>query len=263
MEVTSLGYQTDFALLQRGGSVIDEHDGYWVIRSPHNPTFWWGNFIFLPQPPPAEDAPRWLDVFHSEFPDAEHIALGFDGVDGSVADLKAFADLGLTPEGSTVMTATSVHPPPRPNESATFRPLTSDGDWAQFVELRMACKEEYHDDAGYHEFVSAQGRTRRQMVADGYGQWWGAFEAGRLVSQMGLFKAGDGLARFQSVETHPEARGRGLAGTLVHAISRYGFDELGVHTLVMVADPDYLAIRVYRSVGFNDTETQLQVERQS
>ena len=26
----------------------------------------------------------------------------------------------------------------------------------------------------------------------------------------------------------------------------------------MVADPDYLAIRVYRSVGFADTERQLQ-----
>ena len=29
----------------------------------------------------------------------------------------------------------------------------------------------------------------------------------------------------------------------------------------MVADPDYLAIRVYRSVGFDDTEVQLQAER--
>jgi hypothetical protein len=29
----------------------------------------------------------------------------------------------------------------------------------------------------------------------------------------------------------------------------------------MVADPDYLAIRVYRSVGFADSERQLQVER--
>ena len=70
-----------------------------------------------------------------------------------------------------------------------------------------------------------------------------------------------GLARFQSVQTHPDARGRGLAGTLVHHVSRYGFGPLGAHTLVMVADPTYLAIRVYRSVGFEVAETQLQVER--
>lgn len=56
------------------------------------------------------------------------------------------------------------------------------------------------------------------------------------------------------------ARWRGLAGTLVHHVSRFGFDELGAETLVMVADPEYLAIRVYRSVGFEDTETQLQAQ---
>jgi predicted GNAT family acetyltransferase len=78
---------------------------------------------------------------------------------------------------------------------------------------------------------------------------------------MGLFRAGSGLARFQSVETRPEARGRGLAGTLVHHVSGYGFAELEARTLVMVADPAYLAIRVYRSVGFAETESQLQAER--
>ena len=47
----------------------------------------------------------------------------------------------------------------------------------------------------------------------------------------------------------------------MHHASSYGFDELGVGTLVMVADPDYLAIRVYRAVGFTDSETQLQATR--
>ena len=60
---------------------------------------------------------------------------------------------------------------------------------------------------------------------------------------------------------HPAYRGRGLAGTLVHHVSEYGFGELGATTLVMVADPAYLAVRIYRSVGFDDTETQLQAER--
>jgi predicted GNAT family acetyltransferase len=78
---------------------------------------------------------------------------------------------------------------------------------------------------------------------------------------MGLFRASPGLARFQTVKTHPDARGRGLAGTLVHEISRFGFADLGAETLVMVADPDYLAIRVYRSVGFTDSEVQVGVER--
>ena len=132
--------------------------------------------------------------------------------------------------------------------------MTSDDDWAQQIEVSRA-----GEDIGYGlEFVTAKTRAERRMVDEGYGAWWGAFDGDRLLASMGLFTASEGLARFQSVKTHPDARGRGLAGTLVHRVSRYGFEELGARTLVMVADPDYLAIRIYRSVGFADTERQLQ-----
>ena len=95
----------------------------------------------------------------------------------------------------------------------------------------------------------------------GAGSWFGAFLEGRMVSGMGLFSDGNGLARFQSVDTHPDARGLGLAGTLVHHVSTYGLSTLRAKTLVMVADPGYHAIRIYRSVGFENTETQVQIER--
>ncbi|HTF07638.1 MAG TPA: GNAT family N-acetyltransferase, partial [Asanoa sp.] len=63
----------------------------------------------------------------------------------------------------------------------------------------------------------------------------------------------------QTVQTHPDDRGRGIASTLVHRASTYGLTALRARTLVMVADPEYLAIRLYRALGFNDTETQLQL----
>jgi len=78
---------------------------------------------------------------------------------------------------------------------------------------------------------------------------------------MGLISAGPRLARFQSVQTDPDYRRRGLAGSLVCFVSGFGFDELHATTLVMVADPAYFAIDFYRSVGFTDTDTQLQVTR--
>ncbi len=93
------------------------------------------------------------------------------------------------------------------------------------------------------------------------GRWFGAFVDDRLVAQMGLVAAGPGLARFQAVETDPDHRRRGLAGSLVHHAGRYGFTEFGARTLVMVADPNYFAIDLYRAVGFAPTETQLQIER--
>jgi hypothetical protein len=47
----------------------------------------------------------------------------------------------------------------------------------------------------------------------------------------------------------------------VHHASGYGFEVLRVPTLVMVADPNYFAIDLYRAVGFVASESQLQIER--
>jgi ribosomal protein S18 acetylase RimI-like enzyme len=263
MDVVSLACRTDLALLQLGGSQITDQGDYLVVRTPHNPAFWWGNFLVLSAVPAAGVAAAWLDRFAAELPDARHVALAFDGVAGVVADLAPFAELGLVCEASTVMTATAVHEPPRPNREASYRALTSSADWAQSVDLQVATRDDSNepDEAQYREFATRKVATNRALAEAGHGQWFGAFLDGRLVTQMGLVKAGPGLARFQWVETHPEARGLGLAGTLVHQVSRFGFDQLGAQTLVMVADPDYVAIRVYRSVGFVDGETQLQAER--
>jgi ribosomal protein S18 acetylase RimI-like enzyme len=260
VNVTSLGNRTDLALLQLGGTQVEDRGDHLVVRSPHNPTFWWGNFLLLSVVPPATDTDLWLGRFAAEFPDAAHLALAFDGVDGKVVDLAAFAARGMHCEVSTVMTATVVHPPPRPDAEATYRALTSDDDWSQSVALRVACNEA-ENDHDHLEFTTLRAATNRRLVEGGHGAWFGAFVDGQLLSQMGLVAASPGLARFQSVETHPDARGRGLAGTLVHHVSQYGFSELGATTLVMVADPDYSAIRLYRSVGFADTESQLQAER--
>ncbi|HET7328210.1 MAG TPA: GNAT family N-acetyltransferase [Nocardioidaceae bacterium] len=261
MHITSLGYRTDLALLQLGGSEIEDRGDHIAVRTPHNPGYWWGNFLLLDAPPAADDADRWLAAFAQVFPRADHIALGFDGVDGTTEALSPFTRRGLSIEGQAVMTATSVREPPRPNRDADYRALASDDDWEQLVELRMTCIDAGLDPQSYREFSVAKVATVRGLVEGGHGAWFGAFADGRLLSGMGLFRAGTGLARFQSVETRPDARGRGLAGTLVHHASRYGFAVLGARTLVMVADPEYLAIRIYRSVGFAETETQLQAEK--
>jgi GNAT superfamily N-acetyltransferase len=232
-----------------------------VVRSPHNPLHWWGNFLLLPAVPPAAETDRWLERFVETFPDARHRTFGFDGTTGRVEDLAAFSDRGLSVEAQTVMTATAVHAPARPYGAATYRRLESDEDWAQSVELRTACDDGGEDPADRLEYDTLKVASNREMADAGHGGWFGAFVDGRLVSQMGLYRASEGLARFQSVETHPDFRGRGLAGTLVHHVSRVGFTELGARTLVMVADPTYLAIRVYRSVGFTDGESQLQAEK--
>ena len=261
MEIRSLGLRTDVALLELGGSVVEHHDDHVVVRTPGNPTFWWGNFLLVGSVPEPDETSRWLARFTEAHPDARHVALAFDTTSGQTEQLPGFADAGLTVETATVMTAVAVHEPARPQRAAGYRALDGNEDWRQWVDLRVACRDERQSEAGIREYSVQQSHAYRRLVSDGHGQWFGAFEDGRLLSSMGLFRASDGLARFQSVETHPDARRRGLAGTLVHHVSGFGLTELGAHTLVMVADPTYAAIRLYRTLGFTDSESLLQAER--
>ncbi len=260
MHVRSLGFRTDLALLELAGSEVEDRGDHLVVRTPTNPNFHWGNFILLSAPPSAAEVTQLIREYDATFPDARHRAIGVDGIEDPGAAMAPLVAAGLELDPGTVMTASAVHEPPRPNRGATYRRLESDDDWAQRVELAAATNED-HDADSYLVFATRKAASERARAEAGHGAWWGAFLDGRMVSGMGLYAASPGLARFQSVETHPDFRGRGLAGTLVHEVSRYGFDELGATTLVMVADPDYLAIRVYRAVGFTDSEHQTQVQQ--
>jgi ribosomal protein S18 acetylase RimI-like enzyme len=259
MNVRSLAFRTDVAILRWAGAEIEDQGSRLVVRTPSNPAYYWGNFYLLDEPPATDAVDALIAAFDADFPDSAHRAFGIDGTTDMRASLGPLNAAGLVPEGSTVMTASSVHPPPRPQQGAEYRMFGFEEDWAQRVDLAAAVHVDELEPATYREFAVRKAAHDRSICDAGHGAWWGAFIEGRLVSVMGIIDAGDGLARYQSVETHPNFRGRGLAGTLVHRVARYAFDERGARTLVMVVDPDYLAIRVYQSVGFDDTETQTQL----
>jgi hypothetical protein len=256
VEISNLGFRTDLLLLELSGSVFHDAGEYVVVRTPDNPGFWWGNYLLFRTPFAPGDAKSRIDTFRQEFPDAQHVALGIDTVDGVIGAEDEVVAAGLTAEPNVVMTANEVVPPRRPNDESTYRFLASDDDWEQLVDLSLRTATMTVDDE-YVLFTRRKQSAKRKLVEAGHGKWLGAFDGGRLQSSLGLMFDGQGLARFQDVQTATEDRGRGLASTLVHRASTYGLTEGGAKTLVMVADPEYLAIRIYRALGFNDTETQL------
>jgi ribosomal protein S18 acetylase RimI-like enzyme len=241
------------------GSRVDDRGGYLAVRSPHNPTYWWGNFLLIAEPPEPGEAGAWLAKFAAEFPTATHVALGVDVTEISSVDVGDFVSAGLRMERSAVMTAQALHEPPRPYGDATYRELAGDDDWQQAKELRTVLSD--GEPAAEPGFLAARIASERALTEAGHGSWFGAFVDGKLVAHLGLVTDGDGIARYQNVETHPEWRRRGLGGTLVWRAGEHGLNGMA-KTLVMAADPDYVAIRVYRSVGFIDAETQIGFERQ-
>jgi ribosomal protein S18 acetylase RimI-like enzyme len=151
--------------------------------------------------------------------------------------------------------------PPHPNHAAVLRELAGDDDWRQSTQLRAVCDGEEASSAPVPAFIIARDAARRTLGGTGHGAWFGAFLDGQLASQLGVFSDGRGVARYQEVATHPDARRQGLAATLLCHAAQYAIGHLAATTLVIVADAGESAIGVYRGVGFADRETEVSVSR--
>jgi ribosomal protein S18 acetylase RimI-like enzyme len=253
--VVSLGFRTDLMLRRMVGATVEERGSYVMVRTAANPTFYWGNFLLFPGPPQPGEPAQWVERFHVEFPDARHMSIGVDGVDSALGAADDMRALGFAEDLSVVLTAERVTPRCASDSSLDMRVLRTDDEWAQSVDFRIAVDED--DSAGHREFVERRAREFRSLVEAGRGVYVGAFVDGVVRAGLGLFTE-NGLARYQSVETHPDFRGRGLASALLVEAARLVRDQQRVEQFVIVADPTYIAIDIYRRLGFHDAERQVQ-----
>jgi GNAT superfamily N-acetyltransferase len=260
----SLAWRTDLIFPAFDGEILDRGQ-YLVVRSPLNPTFYWGNFLLFDRPPDRGDEVRWPRLFAEEIgvpPQVRHQAFGWDSPEGDPGSAQAFVAHGFRVIESSVLTASAVTPPQYFAEDLAVRPLESADDWRQTTENQIRCRDAAHDEAGYRVFKEAEMRRYRKMALARRGAWFGAFLGGDLVADLGIYHTGK-LGRFQSVETHPEHRNLGYAGSLVYQAARHALGQWGLETLVLVADAESPAERLYRSVGFLPVEREVGLERWS
>jgi len=260
MRARSIGWRTDLWLRQLEGAEIVEHDDHLIVRSAQNPAYRWGNFLLFDSPPRAGDAERWISQFELAFPGAQYLAFGLDSPSGALGEIADLRAAGMQVETHTVMTATRLDRSAQPAPEAVFREVRSDEDWRQAIALRLTV-DEPDQGPSYRDFLERQMQAIRDVCEQGNGAWFGAFRDDQLQSGLGIFNAGSGMARFQSVGTHPAHRRQGLVSSLLIAASEYALTQLAASTLVIAADPDYLAIDIYRSLGFRDHERHVQLER--
>lgn len=261
MKIQSLGYRTDLIFPTFDGQIIDRGD-YLVIRTPTNPTFYWGNFLLFPQPPQEGDIDVWRDLFAQEIgtlPDVEHQVFGWDSPNGFEGEIQPFIEAGFRLNRGVVLTSNQPSNPSRISSLVSIRSLQTESDWEQAVENQVACREPEFAEIEYREFQKKQMARYRKMALSGHGDWYGAFIGQKLVADLGLYHH-EGVGRFQSVVTHPDFRKRGIAGTMIAEASLQAMEKYRLDDLVIVADPDSSAARLYMSLGFELTEKQVGVE---
>jgi len=268
--------RSDLIFLPEDGS-LTPFDGGFVMLTPSNPTYWWGNTLCFDRPPRDDDFEPWNRAFeryvHAVQPESSHRTFGWDGaergqIDRFVADGFAyFETIEVHADRGDVVRA------PKPDADVDIVRLAG-SDWDALRALQVETRDPPHSAAGYDTFIARRIVGWRALEARGQGCWFGVRgetndAAGTIVAALGVFaearRGHDGrrIGRFQHVTTHPSMRRRGLASLLVEHASRFAFDRLDVDTLLIVADANDVARRVYEGCGYRVRSIQHGLERAS
>ncbi len=255
--VRSLAYRTDLVFARFGGTVL-ERGAYTVILTESNPGYHWGNYILFDDGPRRGDLARWKDLFDEELGKrikAGHYAFGWDLCGEEAGEVEEFLEAGFNLNRSLVLTAEAVVKPAKSGQTVVVRELVEDREWEEATRGQIECRGPGHEYWSYCEFMRLKMQGYRDMSLAGLGKWFGAFLDGSLVASLGIFRDGT-VGRFQNVVTNREHRNKGICRALVYETSVFALMTMGIERLVMVADEDYFAARIYESLGFRPTEHQ-------
>jgi GNAT superfamily N-acetyltransferase len=255
--ILPLDWATDIAVLEHAGSTVEDRGDHLIVRTPHNPTFHWGNCVLVTDPDAVDDAKRWVQTFQSAFPSATWIAIGLATMP---EDAAAWIAHDLRLELNEVLVTRTV-----PRQTAlppgyAVRRLAAD-DWEQAVALAMAENERtgVYEPASHEQFARASVQTQRALSDRDVAAFFGAFADGGLAASLGIVRC-ETTARYQSVGTDARHRRRGLASHLLGVAARWAADH-GCEQWVIVTDVGNPAGRVYRSVGFEPNTASVQAYR--
>jgi ribosomal protein S18 acetylase RimI-like enzyme len=243
--------------------VLVRRDRYLVVRSPSNPEHHWGNLLLFEEPPGEGDGERWERRFEDEFgddPEVRHRTFGWDVADGPLGSAQPeFVARGYELESPVglVANARDIHAHPRENREIRVRPLDAapgadDELWEQVVELQVANDEEPDRD---RDFRRRRLGELRELFEHGRGAWYVALDRHRdeVLGSCGVVVTGE-RGRFQAVDTAAAHRRRGICSRLVVAAAHDAAERFGARRLVIAADPEYHALGLYESLGFERRE---------
>lgn len=239
-------WKTDLEILALMGSSIEHHDNYIVVRSRGNPNYHWGNCMYVLDETTTQDAQRWVNQFHAEFPQRDWVAIALPSMP---ADRSAWNSLGITLEQLELWHATHVHNHHRLSHEYTIR-LLEGADWEQLSqkEIRDAKDGIQYDPVIHEDFVRRQNKSRKELCQLGHAAWFGAFCGNVIVGSLGIVVCGS-TGRFQSVEVANGHRRKGIASCLLGAASSWSI-ERGCDNWVIVTEASNDARRVYQRAGF-------------
>jgi len=239
--------------MSRSQRMVNRHRTEWidrgeyvVVRTPTNPTFYGGHVLMLPEPPSVADLERLEGVFDAELPGSRR---NFDWLGEMPEEAAALEARGY--ELSTCVCLSSRAPrldlPIDPD--LRVERVRSDPQWEALLGLWLEVFSQHG--FSYLARLGADFRERK-----GPGGWWIARAAdGRVIGSLGLY-FGEGLGRFQNVDTHPRYRRLGVCRTLMTRALQHAAEHHPDTEIVIAAEVDDFPRKIYESFGFTPVHYQ-------
>jgi len=246
------GTRSDLIINRYGVEIVKGH-GFIAIRTPGQPSYYFGNLFFL-NDPGSHPLEFWLDQFQRTFLDIDGIKhctlvwncpipkgeflqrlnnekFHLDHLDvRAVTRLQWLAPYMVLPEGLVI------------------RDLVSERDWQQWFVLNLACRDPAHTEADYLPYLEGQRANYQRLLDENQGYHTGVFSNdGQLVAFAGVYFLNN-LGRFQFVYTHPDYRRKGLCSLLLTRLANRGFSR--AEQLIILADKHDKATHLYAKLGF-------------
>ena len=248
MNIRSIALTTELALIATRGRVTDRGT-YLVAATPDDPGYYYGNLLVLPGPVLRGQVPHWLRTFDDELgddPAIKHVTLCWDGITGDEGAGDELRDAGFSIDTNQTMVAEDID---APVPVLPVRALTPDEVLAT-VDIGWAIGDR-HDET-YRRFLTRRATWHRELVARGTARFYGAWHGTTLVASLGLVRI-DNVGRYQDVQTLPTYRKRWLARALLATAARDAL-AAGAERVVIVAEPESAAARLYARAGFRTIE---------
>ena len=265
MSTRSVGWASSIDVLPLD-KVVQRRGGYVAVRSPSNPSHYWGNFLLFDEPPqPGRrlSMGRALrgGIRRRASGPPSHVRVGSNR-DRHGAARSEFGGRGYDLDESVALVARAAQlkPHPRQNRQVEVRALdAADGAdvelWAAVVELQVEGRDPWHEEVAYRAFSRQRLDDLCALFRAGRGAWYVALDdaTGTVVGSCGIV-ATTGRGRYQAVDTAAAVRRRGICSRLVVEAARRCAADYGAERFVIVADRQYHALGLYESLGFERSE---------
>lgn len=257
VQLISKALQSELVVLRHSCEIIEKKE-YFVIRSFRNPYFHWGNFLIFKQAPKENDLSKWEEYFCAEFPEFIHQHRAFTWIKGEERRNFKIPDYLL--EKTVCLTAKDVQHVNQINPDITLRRIQVEQEWLELEKKQAERMTPEERDPSFLNFNRQRFQDYKAMVDKHLGDWFIADLGGKWVGDLGLFY-GDGMACYQNVTTYPGFEGRGIAHALIYGSAKYALKNYPIKELVIVADEDSRAQKIYQNLGFQLIERRTNLYR--